>query len=467
MGHATVTGAPGVLPGGGSGAGPRVGLRAWAVTALLVLLYVVNWADKAVYGLVAQPLREELGLDASQIGMVSSMFFVAFTVSGFFAGPLKRVFGIRWAIAVLALGWAAAMLPVTLAATFGVLLGSRMGLGLLEGPSSALIHTAVYSWHPEGKRGFPSALITSAASIAKIAVAPLLALAIAAWGWRSAFVILAVIGLAWTGVWLVTWSEGPFGEKRRPAAADLARPGSTATEPASVVDAAEPDGPADPGVPWWRIFLTRTFVAGVVAVFAMYSIVTVVLTWLPSYFEEGLGFSRLQAGAMFGLPSMASIPVLLIVSWVGDRLISRGASSRLLRGVVPGLGLLLCGGVLVALPRITELTDNPWVPAILLSIGYGFGSSIFPLLNAGISQLVPARQLAGALGVFLALMAAGGIVGPYLMGRVVDAAADPGIGYVTAFQMFGWLAVVGAVLALVWVDPVRDRARLEGVAAAG
>lgn len=446
---------------------PRVGGKAWGITAMLVLLYVVNWADKAVYGLVAQPLQEELGLTAAEIGMVSSMFFVAFTISGFLAGVLKRVFGLRWALALLAIGWALSMLPVTLAATLGMLLGSRMALGLLEGPSSALIHTAVYSWHPEGRRGLPSALITSAASIAKIAVAPLLALAIAAWGWRSAFVILAAVGIGWTVVWLLAWREGPYGEQ----AATSGAQGDGASETA----AAAPDGsagfvsspPAEgeesaaPAVAWWRIFISPTFVSGAVAVFAMYSIVTVVLTWLPSYFEQGLGFSRVQSGVMFSLPSIASIPVLLLVSAIGDQLISRGSSSRLLRGIVPAIGLLLCGIVLAALPVITEVTDNPWIPAILLSLGYGFGSSIFPLLNAGVSQIAPASQLAGTLGVFLALMATGGIVGPYLTGLVVDGAAEPGLGYGTAFQVLGVLALIGGVLALIWVNPERDKARLE------
>lgn len=38
-----------------------------------MLLYIVNWADKAVYGLVAQPLAEELGLTSSQIGFIGAV----------------------------------------------------------------------------------------------------------------------------------------------------------------------------------------------------------------------------------------------------------------------------------------------------------------------------------------------------------------------------------------------------------
>ena len=46
--------------------------QAWSLTLLLVVLYIINTSDKLVLGLVAQPLKEEFGLSASQIGLVGS-----------------------------------------------------------------------------------------------------------------------------------------------------------------------------------------------------------------------------------------------------------------------------------------------------------------------------------------------------------------------------------------------------------
>ncbi len=45
------------------------------------MVTIVNWADKAVLGIVAQPLMEELGLTASQVGLVGSAFFLTFAVA--------------------------------------------------------------------------------------------------------------------------------------------------------------------------------------------------------------------------------------------------------------------------------------------------------------------------------------------------------------------------------------------------
>ncbi|MFD5392560.1 hypothetical protein ACFW95_00345 [Streptomyces sp. NPDC059474] len=50
----------------------------------------------------------------------------------------------KWVLAVLAIGWALCLLPMIVAAGFAVLIVSRLVLGLFEGPSSALIHTATH-----------------------------------------------------------------------------------------------------------------------------------------------------------------------------------------------------------------------------------------------------------------------------------------------------------------------------------
>lgn len=409
-------------------------MKAWGLTGVLFLLVVVNWADKAIFGLVAQPLAKEFGLTSSQIGLVGSAFFLTFTIGGFFAGALNKWMPLRWLLVLLCLGWAASMLPLIFIAGFGVLIFARMLLGFLEGPSLALIYTGAYSWHPVAKRGMPGAFLNSGASIAKIAIAPVMALIIAHWGWRVAFVVLAVASVFWCILWLTTWQDGPYGrrtEKNTPAPEAVA------------------------SVPWSKIILTRTFLGAAAAITTMYALMTVVLTWLPSYFEIGLGYTQVQAGTMFGIPSIAGMFFMFLTTAIGDRLLVRGASSRVLRGIVPGIALLLCGCALITMPSITA----PIVAVMVVSVGYGIGTVVIPLFNAAISEISPPQQLAGVLGVFLALMATGGLVAPYLTGVIVDRAATPAEGYAAAFQIFGIATVVGGVIALFLVNPVRDRAR--------
>lgn len=419
-------------------------LTAWGLTSLLVSLYVINYADKAVLGIIAKPLRVELGLTAAQIGLVGSLFFLTFTIGGFFAGLLNRWMTLRWSLVLLGLCWAAAMLPLIAVAGFAVLLISRLFLGLAEGPSSALLHTAAYAWHPPARRALPGALLAGSASISKIAIAPLLTVITVGFGWRWALFALAAAGMVWAVVWLSVWRPGPYIASGRTKRVD-----DTEKAEASPAD-------AEPATPWIRVFLAPTFITGALLVMSVYALVSVVLTWLPSYFEDGLGYSQLQSGSMFAFPSIVGLALMLLSSVTSDRMITKGASPRVLRIVVPSVGVLISGVLLFLLPSIS----TPIVCVLILSVGYGFAAMVFPLFNAAVAEICPPRQTAGTLGVFLAIMAIGGLVAPYATGVIVDAAATPAEGYATAFQMLGLVASVCAVLTLVFANPVRDRKRL-------
>ncbi|MEE2030533.1 MFS transporter [Rhodococcus sp. CC-R104] len=409
--------------------------RAWGMTGMVIFLYVVNYADKAVLGIIAQPLARELGMSSSQIGLVGSLFFVTFTLGGFLAGPLNKYLTLRWALLALGLVWSVVMLPLIVSASLVMLIVTRMLLGLAEGPASALMHTAAYSWHPPTKRGLPGAFLAGSASVAKIALAPILAYITVEWGWRAALVALSILGGVWMLTWLTGWKEGPYTTSAVKGAGAAA---SAATEPS---------------VPWRKIFLTRTFISCAVLIMVVYALTTVVLTWLPSYFEVGLGYSALQAGSMFALPSIVGLVLMVSSGTVTDRLSQKGYRSRVVRIIVPAVGVLTCGLILVFLPSIS----TPAIAVAVVSIGYGFGAIAFPLINAAISELCPPQQTAGTMGVFLALMAIGGLVAPYGTGVIVDNAATPAAGYATSFQIIGVLGAIAAVAVLVLANPERDR----------
>ncbi|NBE50027.1 MFS transporter [Streptomyces boluensis] len=431
----------------------HAGKRAWGITFTIVLLYVVNYADKAVLGIAAQPLSEELGLTHSQIGLIGSAFFLTFTIGGLLSGPLHRLVSMRWLLVLLAAAWAACMLPTVIAASFTVLLVSRLLLGLFEGPTLALVHTAIYAWHPKEKRALPSACITGSAAVAKILAAPALAAIAATWGWRTAFLTLAGVGAAWVLLWLPVWREGPYG-----AAATSGKRHGDASPEAEAADGGTVTAGEPAKVPWLRIFRTPTFLASTAAVFSAYGLSATVLTWLPSYFEQGLGYSQLQAGSMFAIPSVAGLVFIFGSTFISDRLMSRGASGRVLRGVVPGAALLVTFVSLVVLPHL----GTPALAVATVSLGYGISTMTYPLFTSGISQLCPPSQLAGTLGVFTAIMSIGGLISPYLTGAIVDAAQTTADGYALSFQVYGAAAGIAGLLALLAVNPERDARRLLG-----
>lgn len=421
--------------------GTKTARTAWGITFMVMVLQTVNFADKAVLGIVARPLSEDLGLSNADIGLLGSVFYVLFVVTGLAGGFIADRVKIVWVLLAMAVLWTLVQIPVLLVGTFTALIISRVLLGAAEGPAASLNNVAVFGWFPKSKRGLPSAVVNSGTSLSKILIAPALTLIVASYGWKAAFITLMIVGLVWAAVWLVVGKDGPYSV-------------STARERAAASGAAKPAR-----VSFWRIAALPTFWGGVLGMFAIYSMVTVVLTWLPSYFEQGLGFSRVNSGMLFALPSLTGMASMLLASFVTDRLASRGMTVRVTRGLVSAVALLVCGAMLAVLP----LVASSWLAVFLVVTGYGIGVATFPLMYVAVAHISPDRQVASTLGVFIALFQTSGILAPWLTGFLVDAASTPVDGYTTAFQVFGIVAIIGAVVMWLTVNPERDRARIAAI----
>jgi sugar phosphate permease len=413
---------------------PPTAARAWGFTGLLALLYMINNADKAVLGIIAQPLVDELGITNAQIGMVGSLFFVAYILTTFSSGFLYNRLGLRLALCVMAVAWSAAMLPLVFSATLAMLIVTRMLLGFTEGPGAALIMTATYSWHTPERRSLPGAVVQAASPVAKILIIPILSWLTVAYGWRAAIWALAIGGIAWAALGLLTWRDGPHIGARK-----------IKTDPAPAVTER---------APWRAILTTRTFLTGAITSMVVYGLVAVSLTWLPSYFETGLGYSRLEAGTMFAYPAAAGLVGLLGVAFLSDQLTARGVSPRVSQVVVPGVAIIAAAALMLALPAIAPAA----MVVAAVTVAYGLFSSVFPMVQASISQICPPQQTAGTMGVFMAFIGVGGSVCPYLTGLIVDAAETPVAGYTLSFQVIALAAAIAAIAFLLLANTTRDKA---------
>ncbi|MFK0280934.1 hypothetical protein ACIQVL_10770 [Streptomyces sp. NPDC090499] len=94
-----------------AGTPPTSRVKAWGLTSGLMLLYLINYGDKVLLGVAAQPLKDELGLSASQIGLAGSVFILRHDAGGFLAGPAVKHAPLKWVLATLAVGWPSASCP--------------------------------------------------------------------------------------------------------------------------------------------------------------------------------------------------------------------------------------------------------------------------------------------------------------------------------------------------------------------
>ena len=109
--------------------------EAWLIVALLFLFMLINFADKAVIGIAAVPIMQDLNISPRQFGLIGSSFFLLFSLSAIVTGFIVNRVHTRWALLVMGLVWALTQFPMLGTVGFATLIACRIALGAGEGPA--------------------------------------------------------------------------------------------------------------------------------------------------------------------------------------------------------------------------------------------------------------------------------------------------------------------------------------------
>ena len=175
---------------------------------LLLLIYVVNFLDRQVINILAEPIKIELHLLDWQVGLLSGFAFgMVYTFLGF---PLARAAdrGNRvWIISGCLAAWSGFTAVCGLAQNFVQLVAARAGVGIGEAGCTPTSHALIADYTPKEKRASALAFYAMGTPIGS-----LLGLATGGFlsdffGWRVAFLVAAVPGLGLAILALFTLKE--------------------------------------------------------------------------------------------------------------------------------------------------------------------------------------------------------------------------------------------------------------------
>lgn len=399
--------------------------RAWVIVGLLFCFMLINFADKAIIGLAAVPIMQELHLTPSQFGLVGSSFFLLFALSSVIVGFIANRVQARWVLMVMGLVWALVQFPMVGTIGFGGLLACRVMLGAGEGPAYPIALHAAYKWFPNEHRTVPTAIIAQGAGIGIMVALPLLNLVIVAWSWHWAFAALGAAGLVWTLAWTVLGREG-----------DLAQ-----AHPVRDLSADR--------IPYRDLLLSPTIIASWCAFFGAYWALSLSLSWQSAYFVKGLGFAQRSVGFLSSFTSGLAVVLVLVLGWCSQRLMSRGVSSRLARGLLGGGCVALGGLALIVMPYIGSAPGK----VVASAFGLALPSIIYVIAHAVVSEITPASQRGAMLSIGNAIGTTAGLLAPYVMGSLVEHAATPLAGFNQGFIACGLIMIAGGTIGAIFIRP--------------
>jgi len=359
-----------------------------AALVLLTALNLLNYIDRSVLNAVQPLIQNEFHVSDAQIGRLTTVFLIFYTLAAPLMGPLADRYSRRLIIALGAFAWSGATLLTAVTHSYDALLVRHTLVGVGEASFVTISPTVVADLFPESMRGRVLGFFYLAIPVGFALGYPIGGYFGTHYGWRAPFLLAGIPGFV-LGALVLFMAEPERGQ----------------------FDSLEetPERGSVRGLVHNPAFLTATLGMAMMT-FAQGGL----LVWMPTFLSRMRGYSLLQANNTFGLIiAIDGTVASLAGGWLGDRLLRRTRSAYyLVSAASMGLGIPV---MMVAL-----FNRGPaMVPGIALS-GFLLLLNTAPL-NAAVINSVGAHIRATAIAVNLFVIHfLGDAFSPWLIGKVSD-----------------------------------------------
>ena len=175
---------------------------------LLALSVLINYIDRGNLSIAAPLLKDELGISASQLGILFSAFFWTYTVMLFVCGWFIDRFDVNRMLALGFLLWSLATAATGIVHGFAMLLVMRLMLGIGESVAFPCYSKILARHLPEHRRGFANGAIVAAMKCGPVVGTLGAGVFMAKYGWRPVFIGIGLLSLAWLPAWMRVDASG-------------------------------------------------------------------------------------------------------------------------------------------------------------------------------------------------------------------------------------------------------------------
>jgi ACS family sodium-dependent inorganic phosphate cotransporter len=297
----------------------------------------------------------------------------------------------------------------------------------------AVTFPSIYSlysrWVPLTERARAIGLTNSGIPLGTVFALVVTPYIVEAFGWEWAFYLFGIVG----GFWFILW-------QRAVTATPLTHPTISEAE-LGIIDAGATPRAATDRVPWKALMTSMPVWAIIVAHFCNNWSLYVLLSWLPTFVNKGLGFDYASVGWVTMIPHIASFLFLNIAGNVADRLIARGMAVGHVRKLMQTIGF---GGLSIALMIVGQV-ESAWMAIGVMTVGNALAA--FVTGGFAVNHMDIAPKYAGTLmGITNTAGTIPGIIGVFISGLILELTGS----WALVFQVAAGITLFGLVFYLVF-----------------
>jgi MFS family permease len=381
-----------------------------AVPALVLMLgasVTFNYIDRSAIGVAAPLMTADLGLSATRFGLAVAAFYWIYAPIQLFLGRLCDRFSVYKLLALGTLLWSVSTLLMGFVAGFLSLFVLRLILGIGESiffPGSSKI---ICRHVPPDRRGLANGVIAVALALGPALGTLIGGSLLAAFGWRTMFIIFGIA----SGAWLFPWQR-------------LVR-----SLPAEAV-ANETSFPARKVLARWSLWAMG--IGHALSNYGFYFLVA----FMPLYLVRQRGLTIMEMTMVTTLGFAAQAVAALAWGTLSDRWTRSGRPEAVIRRWMMAGAQLAAGFAIIGI----FLAQDIAVVALLLCVA-GIATGALSLNLYAIAQMFAGPRASGTwVGIQNAVGNSSGIIGPVISGIIIDRA-----GYGGAFALTAAVTAFGAI----------------------
>ena len=366
------------------------------VLVILVLVYTFNFMDRQIVGILAVPIKADLSLTDSQLGLMGGLAFALFYTS--LGIPVARLADrvSRTGVMTCALAlWSAMTAACGLTHSFVQLFLARLGVGVGEAGGVAPAYSLICDYFPRSERARALSVYSFGIPIGSAAGMVAGGLISSLISWRVAFFIVGVAGLVITPIFKLT--------VREPVRGTFDQPGTLHVQPTLrhifAVLLRKPS--------FWGLALGAA--ASSMMGYGLFF-------WIPSFLVRSFGMNLLQASLSFGALVLVGG---LVGIWSGGVITDRvGENHKSAYALIPAIAFLATLPFYV----VGVLSTTLWMSIAVMIVPIALGLAWLGPILAAVQHLVPANMRSTASAIFLFVNNLIGIgLGTTLIGALSDA----------------------------------------------
>jgi sugar phosphate permease len=372
------------------------------VLAMLILVYTFNFLDRQILGILAIPIKAELNLTDTQLGLMGGLAFaLLYSTLGVPIAWVADRWSRTWIMTISLTVWSGFTALCGTATSFWQLFAYRMGVGVGEAGGVAPSYSLIADYFPPHQRARALAAYSFGIPIGTAAGVLFGGIIAAQIDWRAAFIIVGLAGVVLAPIFKLTVRDPQVAGSTKAQQATAAADRRAAAPGLGVVANTVLKKPS-----FWLLSLgaASSSVCGYGVAF-----------WLPSFFARSYGMDLTETSIFYA--SIAFIGGILGI-WGGGVLADKFAGRG--RGVYP---LVPAIAFLISMPIffLAVNTNNQLLAFFLFLIPTGLNLAwIGPVVTA-VQALAPATMRSTVSALFLLINNLIGIGGGlYYFGAVSE-----------------------------------------------